>query len=66
MSKKKHFEIKFSKKGLERKDDICCHFGWRNIHLTLHGHCNVSVLPEHLEAFEETARRHFFSIIKWL
>jgi hypothetical protein len=63
---KKEFEIKFNKKGMHKKNDICSFFGWKNVHLTVNGHCIVSVLPEHLEAFEETARRHSFSIIKRL
>lgn len=62
----KEFEIKFNKKGLEKKNEICGHFGWKNVHLTLNGHCLVKVTDKHVEAFEETANRHFISIIKRL
>ncbi len=58
------FEIKFNKKGLEKKDYICEHFGWKNVHLTVNGHCLVSVQSKDLKVFEETANRHYFSIIK--
>lgn len=62
----KEFEIKFNKKGMLRKEYICEKFGWKHVHLTVNGHCLVRVKYTDLEVFEETAKRHFFSIIKRL
>jgi len=48
---------------MNRYGYICSHFGWNDLHLTLNGHCWVSVSEEHIDAFMKTAQRHYFSII---
>lgn len=58
------FEIKFNKKGCLKKDEICNFFGWNNVHLTVNGHCIVSVRSDKMEAFEKTVERLFISVIK--
>lgn len=59
----RRFEIKWKSKGMNRYGYICSHFGWNDLHLTLNGHCWVSVSEEHIDAFMKTAQRHYFSII---
>lgn len=62
----RRFEIKWSSKGIDRFGYICGHFGWNDLHLTLNGHCWVSVRDKDMETFMKTAERHFFSIIRKL
>lgn len=51
---------------MQNKEIICEKFGWKHVHLTVNGHCLVRVKSTDLEVFEETANRHFISIIKRL
>lgn len=60
------FEIKWSRKGQALFGRICGRFGWKDVHLTVNGHCLVNVRDEDLEVFRMTASRHFFSIIEKL
>lgn len=62
----KDYEIKFNREGLRKRDAICTYFGWRDIHLTVNGHCIVRVRPEHQEVFDKTVGKHIISIIKRL
>lgn len=54
--------IKWTRKGVERREEICKRFGFGS-YLTLNHESEEYVRPEDLAVFNETVRRGFLSVL---